>query len=258
MKKLFGAAVMSAMCLLGAGEVKTLGIKDFVPQAEISAQGEAIKVTGKAQLMMNEAFVIDPAKTCVFSVSARGIDGKYGAFMPIIMQFDAKGRTISCGQVKTIGGTYTELLKPVTRGDKVLYVKDAKLWNKKRLLCIAFNAKEDYSDLPSQRVSWNTITDITEENGMFKVSLSSPIPFPAAVGGIRLHENGPRWIYPLGGRHMGAAWQTLTGKISGQMRNDYPHNSWAPGAVTAKFGFQVNWNNPDAVTELKDIKIEIR
>lgn len=258
MKKLIGAAVVSAMCLLGAGEVKNLTLNDFEPIPEASAKDGVIVVNGKAQLMMREAFPIDPSKTYVFSVTAHGVDGKYGAFMPIIMQFDAKGRTISCGQVKTIGGTFTELVKPVSRGDKVLYVKDAKLWNKKRLLCISFNAKEDYSDLPSQRVSWNTITDITEENGVFKVSLASPIPFYAPVGGVRLHENGPRWIYPLGGRHMGAMWMTLTGQITGQVRNDYPHKSWAPGAVTAKFGFQVNWNKADAVTEIKDIKIEIR
>jgi hypothetical protein len=258
MKKFLSAVAVMAVSLLGAGEVKNLTLKDFEPLAEVSAQGDVIVVKGKAQLMMSEVFPIDPAKTYVFSVSAHGVDGKYGVFMPVIMQFDANGKTISCGQVKTIGGTFTELVKPVSRGDKVLYVKDAKLWNKKRLLCIAFNAKEDYSDLPSQRVSWNTITDITEENGVFKVSLASPIPFYAPVGGVRLHENGPRWIYPLGGRHMGAAWRTFTGKISGQARNDYPHNSWAPGAVTAKFGFQINWNKADAVTEIKDIKIEIR
>lgn len=258
MKKFFSAVVISVFCLLSAAEVKTLTGKDFASGPSVSEKDGVITVSGKTELMMNEVIEIDPSKTYDFNVTFRSVNGGDGAFMPVLMQYDAKGRTISCGQVKVIGGTFTELLKPAKRGDKVLYVKDAKLWSKKRLLCIAFNAKEDYSDLPSRLVSYNTITDIIEENGMFKVKLATPLVFNAPVGGVRLHQNGSRMIYPLGGKLATGSWSTLKGQVSGQARNDFQQRVWAPGAVTAKLGFQVNFRNPDTVTEIKDIKIEIR
>ena len=91
----------------------------------------------------------------------------------------------------------------------------------------------------------------------YLVTLDKAIPFSAPAGGIRLHHNGPLYTYPLGGRNTSGSWDNLSGKISGVTRNDFMHNKWAPGAVTAKFGLQINAKEPDAVTEVKNLKLVI-
>ena len=177
--------------------------------------------------------------------------------MPFIIQYDAKGRKIAMGNVKTIAGTFTELLAPVTARDQTIRVRDAKYWPKKRQLVIAFNAEKDYSDLPNYTLAWNTVVSIEEKEGESVITFQNPIPFSVQGGGVRLHENGGM-MYPLGGRNTTAAWQKMQGTIHGRERNSFSHNAWAPGAVKAKIGIMVNWNNPSAVTGLKDIKLEIK
>lgn len=258
MKTFTVLAALAVAAWLGAAETIDLqNTKAWGDPASMSIKDGVISVKGKQLLFISEAFTVDPAKSYSFTVSCRSGNGKNSAFMPVVIQYDRDGRSIGTGRVKTVNGTFTELLAPVKAGDKTLLVKDAKLWPKKRLLVIAFNAKEDYSDLPNTRIAWSTITKITEQNGSYLVTLDKAIPFSAPAGGIRLHHNGPLYTYPLGGRNTSGSWDNLSGKISGVTRNDFMHNKWAPGAVTAKFGLQINAKEPDAVTEVKNLKLVI-
>ena len=207
--------------------------------------------------MAAETISIDPGKTCKFTVTCRAVKGSNLAFMPVIMQYDKKGRVISVARVDVIGGTFTQLLAPVKSGDTSILVKDASLWIRKRLLVIAFGAREDYSDLPNSWLNWNTITGISEENGSFRVQLAQKIPFNAGECGVRLHNNGSALMYPAGGKNLRDQWITFSGSITGRERKAFSNRKWAPGAVSARFGLQINFNNPDGVTEFKDAAFSV-
>ena len=64
-------------------------------------------------------------------------------------------------------------------------------------------------------------------------------------------------MYPAGGRNLKDQWVTLSGSISGQERKAFSHRTWAPGAVSAQFGLQINFNNPNGVTEFKDAVLTV-
>jgi hypothetical protein len=258
MKKIITVAVMCAAASLFAAEtIDLMQSAAWGNPACITEQNGVLTIKGKQQLFISKAFPVDPAKTYTITATCHSANGKSAAFMPIVIQYDAAGKPIGTGRVKTINGTFTELLAPVSFGAKTLLVKDAKLWLKKRLLCIAFNAKEDYSDLPNNRIAWTTVVDITPKDGAYQVTLDKAIPFSAPAGGIRQHHNGPLYIYPVGGRKTSGGWDKLSGKISGMARNDFPQNQWAQGAKTAKLGLLINAPSPDTLTDVKDLKIVI-
>ena len=258
MKKSFMVLFLLAAAFLQAEETKKLDSADVWEQnPAVSCRDGVFTVNGKIQLMAAETISIDPEKTFKFTVSCRAVKGANPAFMPVIMQYDKKGRVVSVARVDVIGGTFTQLLAPVKSGDTSILVKDATLWIRKRLLVIAFDAKEDYSDLPNSRLNWNTITGISEENGSFRVQLAQKIPFNAGKCGVRLHNNGSALMYPVGGKNLQDQWITFSGSITGRERKAFSNRKWAPGAVTARFGLQINFNNPDGVTEFKDAAFSV-
>ena len=250
--------LLLAAAFLRGEEVKKLDTAEaWKNDPAVSCRDGVFTVKGKVQLTAAETVAVDPGKTYKFTVSARAAKGAGSAFMPIVIQYDQKGRVIGAAQVDVIGGTFTQLLAPVKSGDTSILVKDASLWMRKRLLVIAFGAKEDYSDLPNGLLNWNTITGISEENGAFRVQLAQKVPFSTGECGIRLHKNGPAQMYPAGGRNLQGQWLTLSGKISGSERKAFSHRKWAPGAVSARFGLQINCSNPDGVTEFKDAVLTV-
>lgn len=256
MKKIFMVITLAAVVFVQAEEIGKLNTAEaWKSDPAFSCKDGVFTVKGKAQLQTTETFTVDPEKTYKITVSARSVSTPGTTVMPVIMQYDRNGRLISTGSVDVIGGTYTKLLAPVKRGDKSLLVENAALWIRKRLLVIAFNAKDDYSDLPNHALAWNTITGIEESNGACRVILAQPIQFAVKPGAVRLHNNGSALMYPLGGRSLNDKWLTLSGKISGMERKRFSHNKWAPGAVSARLGFQINFNKPDGVVEIKDISI---
>ena len=258
MKKCSMVFCLLAAVFLQAEEVKKLDTADaWKHDPAVACRDGVFTVKGKIQLMAAEKISIDPGKTCKFTVSCRAVKGSDLAFMPVVMEYDKNGHIINVARVDVIGGTFTQLLAPVKRGDTSILVKDASLWIRKRLLVIAFDAKEDYSDLPNSRLNWNTITGISEENGSFRVQLAQKIPFDAGKCGVRLHNNGSALMYPAGGRNLKDQWVTLSGSISGQERKAFSHRKWAPGAVSAQFGLQINFNNPNGVTEFKDAVLTV-
>lgn len=258
MKKVFTLLTLCVAAMVSAAEVIDLQKIDAWQQnPAITEKDGVLTVSGKLIMLTAEPIPVDPAKTYTFTAKMRCAEGKKSAFMPVVLQYDARNNTIGTGRVKTMDGTFTELLAPVKRGDKSILVKDAKLWPQKELLVIAFNAKSDYSDLPNARINWNTIEKITAENGAYRVALKNIIPFNIQPGGIRLHRNGPLYMFPAGGKESKEAWQTLTGRISGMERKSFSDRSWAPGAQKARFGLQVNFRNTTGVTEIKDMKITI-
>lgn len=251
-------AVLGTGVLCGAEKIKLNSVNAWERQYGVTEKEGVLSIPGKCSFTMKEFFIVDPAKTYTLQASARSGNGQKASFMPTVSQYDAKGRLIYVSHTKTIPGTFTELAAPCKAGDTLLIAKNAGQWPKGRLLVLAFRAKEDSSDLPNYTLAWNTVKNIEKKGDAWEVRLTRALPFAAAAGTkLRLHENGGT-MYPAGGCITGNSWQTLKGEIKGVEKASYSNNRWAPGAVKAKLHFLMNHNNENAITELKNIFIEIK
>ncbi len=250
-------AVLSAGVLYGAEKIDLNSVNAWERQYGVTEKEGILSVPGKCSFTMKEFFMVDPAKTYTLTVSARSGNGQKASFMPTVSQYDAKGRLIHVSHTKTIPGTFTELAAPCKAGDTLLTVKNAEKWQKGKLLVLAFHAKEDNSDLPNYTLAWNTVKNIEKKGDVWEVRLTRALPFAATAGTkLRLHENGGS-MYPAGGCFTDKSWRTLKGVIKGAEKNSYSNNRWAPGTVKARLHFLMNHSNENAVTELKNIFIEI-
>ncbi len=257
-RKLAVLAALSAGVLCGAEKIELNSVNAWERQYGVTEKEGVLSIPGKCSFTMKEFFPVDPAKTYTLQVSARSGNGQKASFMPTVSQYDAKGRLICVFNTKIIPGTFTELAAPCKAGNTLLVVKNAEQWQKGRPLVLAFHAKEDNSDLPNYTLSWNTVKGMEKKGDVWEVRLDRALTFSAAAGTkLRLHENGDT-MYPAGGRITGNSWQTLKGEIKGMEKDSYSHNRWAPGAVKAKLHFLMNDNNENAITELKNISIEIK
>ncbi len=90
------------------------------------------------------------------------------------------------------GETMTQLVQPTTEKQNVIIVKNNPKWlelYKKGFGVVAFNAKQDLSDLPNSKFS-TKITDITPDGENLKVTFEKSLyeEFPAGTN-VRLHKS---------------------------------------------------------------------
>ena len=79
--------------------------------------------------------------------------------------FDENRQMIAHPFVADVAGTLTELVKPAEAGAEELKVKDASKWRKSfaHYVKVAFNAKEDFSDLPNRDITPGYISKVVQD-----------------------------------------------------------------------------------------------
>lgn len=115
-------------------------------------------------------------------------------------------------------GTDTELAAPARKGDTVVKVKDASQWD---MLTpwgvIAFNAKDDCSDLPNRDVTQIAEKKIEKKGDVWEVTLKKPVAkdYPAGTR-VRQQRFGATYLYTAGpGKKAPADWQEFSGNVQG-------------------------------------------
>ena len=141
----------------------------------VTAKDGALSVPGTVKFTQKEFFDVDPAKSYTLTVSVRSGNGKSSAFMPTIEQYDAQGRQIYVAHTKVVPDTFTTLSAPVKKGDTHMLVANGAGWKSGSLKVIAFQAKEDQSDLPNYRLLWNTVTGAAKEGDSWRITLAKPL-----------------------------------------------------------------------------------
>jgi len=132
----------------------------------------------------------------------------YIGFIP----YDVKGRTIGPQHgYNNIKGSFTTLAAAVAKGAKSLSVKDASKWKKGPHYHVAFNAKEDMSDIPNFSVA-GPITKIEKTGDIYTITLKKPVrkAYPAGTM-VRQHRSGGTYIYTKHGKSP-KAWTDWKGK----------------------------------------------
>lgn len=254
-------SVGCAFTLFSAEVLKTTDLNDFQKNPKLSVEKDVFVCKGPASLFLAKAIPVDPAKKYKLSGKFRAKDGTspsilYFGYAP----YDAKNTPIAPRMVCCFQGAFTELTEPAKVGDTVLKVKDASKWNNQaKFSVVAFNAKEDFSDLPNHDLVDALQGKIENNNGVWQIALKAPLKKAYAEGTkIRHHMDSGTYIYNAGaGRKTSADWQTFSGIISGQAKSGNPVNQWWAGTKNANVVLLLNFGaKSDSATEFKDIVVE--
>ncbi|MDD2479033.1 MAG: hypothetical protein PHS31_04000 [Victivallaceae bacterium] len=172
-----------------------------------------------------KAFKIDRKKAYLLKGSFRKLSQEdiyiYFGFVPL----DSSDQRISPQDINCAPETGTELAEEVKVGDTTVKLKNGADWGKvnKRWFAVAFNVKDDFSDLPNRDLS----PRIDSVSGN-EITLSSPIKRAYPVGTkVREQFAGDSFLYTAAlNRKLSSQWQEFSGEIQGE--------KWGAGAIKAR------------------------
>ncbi|MBE6406118.1 MAG: hypothetical protein E7040_08865 [Lentisphaerae bacterium] len=197
-------------------------------------------------LIYNKMFRIDPAKTYIFKAKFRSLDAALpaSAYMGFEL-FDAQKRRMQYFHVVTVDLKYSEVVS-AKKGDKFMIVKMISDFQKIKNKRAAFNAKEDFSDIPNMDLAPTCSKVEKTTDGNVRMELKSVLKkdYPAGTK-IRFHAPyGPPMYYLTSGWMPAGEGKECTVVLSGI--SDKPgatSKQFWKGAVYARpFIWFGNWN----------------
>ena len=174
--------------------------------------------------------------------------------------YDKKRRQIGTLHSNIISGSGTTLAKACKKGDKLLVLKANKKW-KKGNYAVAFNAKDDFSDLPNREVAYK-ITKVTQKGGNIELQLHKPLKKAYAAGTkVRMHtaSYGSYLYTAICGAAVPKSWKTYKGSAAlakpGQMGWHYIR----PGTAYVRIVILPNYRKKkDEKLAFKDLKLQVK
>lgn len=257
--KFLSIFAMSVLAVsLSAETIKYDLKKEFANNRQVSFNGDVMTFKGPGSLVF-KPIKLDPAAKYTLTVTVKK-DGSAKAFAYHcgFYCYDKAGRMIVCQNISSSKPSFTSLAKDVKPGDKTVTVKDGSKWRKGGL--VAFNAKQDYSDLPNREVV-GQITKIEKQGDVWVITLSSPVKKAYAAGtDVREHFYGG-YVYAVAGGKLTDDWKTVTGSISGvnpPENGGYFKKFWT-STVSIRPMILLNWNWGDRTgsTQIKDVTLTI-
>ena len=181
------------MRILRNSFIALLATVSFIAAAEIP-----ITAMGKQQ-NLSEMIPVDASKAYDLVLLAKG---DAGTMTVTVLQFDAKKRRIGAYHVSGNADSLTQTVGPAIRGAKSFIVKDASGWmpvtNGRNIL--AFNAKDDHSDIPNFAIDYYVKGVIQQADGTWKIEMSDKLrnSYPDATF-VRQHFDGAHmsWRFKL-------------------------------------------------------------
>jgi hypothetical protein len=179
------------------------GAKKFKPAPKvIEVDGEKVfTVPAKSYPTYKlEKVKVDPAKKYRVSAKVKQ-NGDTPALVYIgFIPFDAKGRLILPHHgFYNVKESMTVLTADAAKGAKSITVKDAAAWKGGSHYFVAFNVKDDMSDIPNHELA-GVISKIEKTGDVYAISLTKPLAkaYPAGTK-VRQHRAGGTYIYTKAG-----------------------------------------------------------
>ena len=271
MKFFIGTALTAAVavCVSAQSEMSwTLDkAEDWVttPTQTLIVKDGVITASGSVRLISKRAFPVDAAKTYTIAAELRQTAGLprnvYVGFVPL----DSKGNPISFAKVSARKGTETVLTRPVKKGAKEIWIKANKKWEPvgrlvKKGDAIAWNVKEDYSDLPNSNIAFCEIVNVETVNDEMKVTMRKPIKVDLPAGTtVRCHGDGGSMYtagYGIPGRN---DFKRFEGSAKGILDFGLSSTSWPKGTKRCHIILLLNWNGQKTgQTELRNMKLTVK
>lgn len=230
------------------------------PSAMTIKGEDALSISNRHLLTSKQTFQIDAAKTykLSFKIRAVGEEAPATSYVGFSLK-DARNQPFSPWYVNPLKGTESELAADVKKGDKILKLKATKPWNNPQPhWVVAFDAVEDFSDLPNRNISPVIVPKNCKiVDGFYEVALLQPMNREISAGTkIRAHASGG-YMYTWYGKP-GADWKEVSTQIQGHSTHGITGNKWWKGAEMFNVLLLANWTgNPKAAIEIKDFELDI-
>lgn len=159
---------------------------------------------------------IDVNKAYRLSGFFKGLDpNKLNRLSFGLLLLDQDQQPLSTAFFNVMHQTEAELRDPAEQGSKTLVVSsEAYRWGQWRL--VAFNAQDDYSDLPN-RTATNMISNLTPQGENYEVTLNAPLAASYPVGTkVRMHAGGTAYrAYAVSDTACPQEWTEYAAEIAG-------------------------------------------
>ncbi len=181
----------------------------------------AFVLGGSVHFWSKEFVELEPDRTYTWTADMRKKNGKDlpGITMAAIF-FDKDRKRLPTNQYVTVPETGGTLAREAAAGSVSVFVKPAFAENKypeKGAFVVAFNARDDESDLPNVDLS-PAIKEIRRSGGLLEIVLSAPLGKTVAAGtSVRLHRNYSFYrTVPEGCwyNRLADQWKTFGGRIT--------------------------------------------
>ncbi|MBQ4329000.1 MAG: hypothetical protein IJC27_04670 [Lentisphaeria bacterium] len=233
MKKFVSVVFACAAMVSFAAEVVFNGNSAAVWSSKRLTDGAGIVTgtVGYATIKSKDMIPVEAGKKYVVSGEFRLINPPekapriYFGFYPC----NAEGREISYLHVTIASKNILTVVKDVKAGDTSITLKGLPQWNPSQSCYIAFNVKEDKSDLPnfdiSPALNWKEMKK--NADGTCEVPTKKPFARAYAAGtSARLHQAGVTFVYAGFGR-VGGEWVKFTKEFK----------TFYPGTTQIKLAF---------------------
>ena len=258
--------IFSALALLSAGalaaQTATFNTPaDWTKKPEsrtVTLTDGVLTVTGNVTMISTRKFDFDPAKTYTLKAMAKTSGTEKSMFYFGFNLYDKDGRQIDSTMTNIVSQTDTELVAPVKKGDTTIKVKDGSKWKVRTWSGLVYNSDPSYSDLPNRSYLACPLKAVKQEGDAWTLTFSKPLTVDLAAGTkVRQHAGGG---YMYAGKYgqLTGEWQTFTGSAKGLLKAGFNFTKFAPGTAKVSLVMLVNWGNPKATAEIKDISLDIK
>ncbi len=160
------------------------GLKTFQMTKTICSSQELIPVNAKKHYVLSGWF---KNKSSVPSKLLLGV-----------IPFDKDQKQILPQEINIVPKTETVLATECNAEDSIIKVKDASRWKVNKYAFVAFNTKNDYTDLPNRNLSMAGIVKIEKKDNYWEIHLKNFCGrnFPAGTN-IREHRAGNTCLFPI-------------------------------------------------------------
>ena len=257
MKKMLVTLPLVLSCILGAQELTR---EQWDKKARPSKNDPAAMTFSTKTVLYSIAspyIPVDPAKKYRLSGKFRLVNPpaeKAGKLKFGIQTYDKNKRPIQPEHTTVINRTATTLTAAAEYGQRSVTIANGKIWRiVPNFSYIAFNAKDDFSDLPNRTTVAITAVKI-QPDGKAVLELKEPLhEFYAPGTKVRMHHRLAAFLY--GGalnKVLSGEFQDISGEFTGEQRG-FSHNAFRQGTAFIQVLVMLEGNG---TLEFKDIKFE--
>ena len=220
------AASTAALVMAAGTSIIPAQVSDF---QKINGKGEltlnadkVFEIKGSANYRSAAALAIDPNKTYKLSGEFMA-NGKSPSVLYFgLITLNDKKQSIYSEQIFAVPGTETVLAEDAKVGDKEIKLKDCSKWKFKGGH-VAFNVKDDLSDLPNKSLS-PAIKSYVKSGDIYTITLSTPLRKAFSKGtAVRQHRAAGTYLYSAAAsRKLTNQWKTFSAIINGVSPKENP------------------------------------
>ena len=258
-----GFLAAACMATLSAAEEVILKVEkpeDFAQESSVKAtENGTLFFKGAGTVLLSKKKIkIDPAKQYRISGEFCLKGGRpvtlYLGFAPS----DKNDVPIAPCALRGKNDTLTTVAENAKEDDKVIKVKDASKWDtKSQNSYIAFNAAEDYSDMPNRNTVATAAPNARKVGEVWEIALKTPLKADVAAGTpVRQQFGGALYIYAAGSFKTVGVWTARSGVATGITGIGTACNKFWKGTDSVQIVIMTTGGDRLSETEFRNVKVE--